>query len=68
MIIFYVYLRLVENQLIITANKDNNNNSVELMHADGNLAINNCKMFCIGFIYGAIRGGSPVVNSAQEFV
>jgi hypothetical protein len=60
---YNVYLINSEQRLLITSNNISNNDYIKLMDSDGFAGLNNCKLFCIGYIVG----NKDVVNSIEEF-
>ena len=66
---YFVYLIISENRLIIVDGQIKNSDYCQLMDTCGGnleLAINSCKMFCLGYIYGG-QYGKQVKNSPYEF-
>ena len=66
---WYVYLKLNENRLVINNSKINDNNYHQLMYSHGMnsaLGLNNCKIFCLGYLYGN-KEKRMIINDLQEF-
>lgn len=65
----FVYQILSEKRLVILDNPINDKNYHLLMDTSGGnyqTSYNNCKLFCLGYLYGSQYGGE-IVNSPYEF-
>lgn len=66
---YFVYLIKSQNRLVITKQQTVDNDYHMLMNNDGGndyQLLSFCKLFCLGYIYGAESGKKPI-NSPYEF-
>ena len=66
---YFVYLIISEKRLVIVENPINDKNYYKLMDNNGanrQMLYNNCKIFCLAFLYGG-QYGQQVRNSPYEF-